>query len=255
MHRKESPMISNMEKNKIFVTLNATFKDEKTCRTAMETIVNDAHAAYGVNSHFWFKSADGKSLFVLEQYEDKKAVTQAIRRFTTARINFFRSIKDIEIVIYGNVSTIIKLMFAALRPQYMNYYEGYSKNIKINNEPGIKPFERNRILVVTNAELKNEQSFKSQTQDLIKNSFDKVGIKSHFFCINTDKKQISIIEQYEDEAALFERVEINQHFAAGISNSVKITDVTVYGADSNKINEAFAEIDPEYMNYFGGYSK
>ena len=57
----------------------------------METIVKDAHAAYGVNSHFWFRSKDGKSLFVLEQYEDNKALSQAIRRFTTARISFFRS--------------------------------------------------------------------------------------------------------------------------------------------------------------------
>ena len=61
-----------MEKNKIFVTLNGTFKDEEKCSVAMETIVKDAHAAYGVNSHFWFRSKDGKSLFVLEQYEDKR---------------------------------------------------------------------------------------------------------------------------------------------------------------------------------------
>ena len=60
-----------METNRIFVTLNGTFKDEEKCRVAMETIVKDAHAAYGVNSHFWCRSIDGKSLFVLEQYEEQ----------------------------------------------------------------------------------------------------------------------------------------------------------------------------------------
>lgn len=76
--------ISDIERNRIFVTMNATFKDEEKCRVAMETIVKDAHAAYGVNSHFWFRSEDGKSLFVLEQYENKKALRKAVRRFTSA---------------------------------------------------------------------------------------------------------------------------------------------------------------------------
>jgi hypothetical protein len=73
----------------------------------METIVNDAHAAFGVNSHFWFQSNDGKSLFVLEQYENKKALSQAIRRFTLARVSFFQSITDINIALYGNVPLAI----------------------------------------------------------------------------------------------------------------------------------------------------
>ena len=73
----------------------------------METIVNDAHAAFGVNSHFWFQSNDGKSLFVLEQYENKKALSQEIRRFTLARVSFCQSITDINIALYGNVPLAI----------------------------------------------------------------------------------------------------------------------------------------------------
>ena len=45
-------MTTISENNKIFVRLNATFKNEEQCSVAMETIVNDAHAAFGVNSHF-----------------------------------------------------------------------------------------------------------------------------------------------------------------------------------------------------------
>ena len=65
------------ERKRIFVTMNATFKDEEKCRIAMETIVNDAHAAYGVTSHFWFRSRNGLSLFVVEQYADESALRQA----------------------------------------------------------------------------------------------------------------------------------------------------------------------------------
>jgi len=113
-----------MEKDRIFITLDATFKDEEKCRVAMETIVNDAHAAYGVNSHFWFRSKDGKSLFVLEQYEDNKAVSQALRRFTRARMSFFRSIEVIGISLYGRISKFNKFMFAAFKPKHMHFYGG-----------------------------------------------------------------------------------------------------------------------------------
>ena len=74
--------IVKITNERIFVTLNASFTDVEKCRSAMETIVANAHAAYGVDSHFWFQSDDGKSLFVIEQYKDKKALNQAVRRFT-----------------------------------------------------------------------------------------------------------------------------------------------------------------------------
>lgn len=244
-----------MERNKIFVTLNATFKDEEKCRIAMDTIVNDAHAAIGVNSHFWFKSKDGKSLFVLEQYQDKKALRKAIRRFTSARISFFSSIEDIEISIYGSISSSSKLMFAALRPQYMDYYGGYSKNVAVTKEAGIKNFERNRILVATNASFKDEAKCKVAMERLVEDAYAESGTNSHFWCRSKDGKTLFVLEQYADEKALIEHLMANPSSRATFFESIEVGDVSVYGSASDTIKEMFAPLNPTYMNYYGGYSK
>ena len=247
--------ISDIEKNKIFVTLNGTFKDEEKCRVAMETIVNDAHAAYGVNSHFWFRSEDGKSLFVLEQYEDKKALRQAIRRFTTARVSFFRSIEVIDVSVYGSISTSSKLMFAAMRPQYMDYYGGYSKNIPVTKEVGIKNFERNRIIVATNASFKDEEKCKVAMEGLVENAYAESGTNSHSWFRSKDGKALFVLEQYEDEQALIEHLMANPTSKAAFFESIEVGDVNIYGTESNKIKEMFAFLNPTYMTYYGGYSK
>ncbi len=247
--------ISDIERNRIFVTLNATFKDEEKCRVAMETIVKDAHAAYGVNSHFWFRSKDGKSLFVLEQYEDKKALRKAIRRFTSARISFFKSIEDINVAVYGSISKSSKLMFAALSPQYMDYYGGYSKNVAKTSEAGIKNFERNRILVAMNATFKDEEKCKVAMERVVKDVYAETGTNSHFWFRSKDGKSLFVLEQYEDENALIEHVMANPPSRATFFESIKVGDVTVYGTVSDKIKEIFAPLNPTYMNYYGGYSK
>ena len=245
-----------METNRIFVTLNGTFKDEEKCRVAMETIVKDAHAAYGVNSHFWFRSKDGKSLFVLEQYEDNKALSQAIRRFTTARISFFRSIEVIGISIYGSISKGNKLMFAAFRPQHVDYYGGYSKNIAKDQEAGIKNFERNRILVAMNATFKDQEKCKVAMEGVVKDAYAEAGTNSHFWCISKDGKTLFVLEQYADEKSLIEHVMANPPSRAAFFESIEVVDVTVYGSVSDdNIKEMFASLNPKYMNYYGGYSK
>jgi len=247
--------ISDTEKNKIFVTLNGTFKDEEKCRVAMETIVNDAHAAYGVNSHFWFRSQDGKSLFVLEQYEDKKALRQAIMRFTTARISFFRSIEVIDISIYGTVSISSKLMFAAMRPQYMDSYGGYSKNVAVTKEVGIKNFERNRILVVTNAIFKDEEKCKVEMERLVEDAYAESGTNSHSWFRSKDGKALFVLEQYADEKVLIDHLMTNSTLRAAFFESIDVSDVNIYGIESDKIKEMFTSLNPTYMNYYGGYSK
>ncbi len=247
--------ISDTEKNRIFVTMNATFTDEEKCRAAMETIVKDAHAAYGVNSHFWFRSKDGKSLFVLEQYEDQKALRQAIRRFTSARISFFRSIKVIDVSIYGNPSTSSKLMFAALRPQYMDYYGGYSKNVAQAKEAGIRNFERDRILVATNASFKDEEKCRVAMGGLVKDAYAESGTNSHFWCRSKDGKALFVLEQYADETALIEHLMANSTSRAAFFESIEVGDVNIYGTESDKVKEVFASLNPTYMNYYGGYSK
>lgn len=247
--------MSDMEKNRIFVTMNATFTNEERCRVAMETIVKDAHAAYGVNSHFWFRSNNGKSLFVLEQYEDKKALRKAIRRFTSARISFFRSIKVINVSVYGSISTSSRLMFAALRPQYMDYYGGYSKNVAKAKEAGIKNFERNRILVATNANFKDEEKCKVAMEELVEDAYAESGTNSHFWCRSKDGKALFVLEQYANEKALIEHLMANPSSRAAFIESIEVGDVSVYGSVSDKIKEKFASLNPTYMNYYGGYSK
>lgn len=244
-----------MEKNRIFVTLKGTFKDEEKCRIAMEKIVKDAHAAYGVNSHFWFKSNDGKSLFVLEQYEDKKALRKAIRRFTTARLSFFRSIEVIGISIYGSISFSSKLMFGALRPQYMNYFGGYSKEVAKTIKSGIKNFERNRILILTNASITDEEKCKVAMERLVEDGYAEPDTKSHFWCRSKDNKDLFFLEQYANDKALLEHVLANPTSRAAFFESIEVIDITVYGNVSDKIKEILAPHNPTYMNYFGGYSK
>ena len=236
--------INDTEKNRIFVTMNATFKDEEKCRVAMETIVKDAHAAYGVNSHFWFRSKDGKSLFVFEQYADKKALRQAIRRFTSARISFFRSIEVIGVAVYGSISTSSKLMFAALSPQYMDYYGGYSKNVAKAKEAGIKNFERNRIFVAMNATFKDEEKCKVAMEGVVEGAYAESGTNSHFWCRSKDGKSLFVLEQYADEKALFEHLMANPPLRAAFFESIEVIDVTVYGTVSDKINQMFAPLNP-----------
>lgn len=247
--------ISDIERNRIFVTMNATFKDEEKCRVAMETIVKDAHAAYGVNSHFWFRSEDGKSLFVLEQYENKKALRKAVRRFTSARMSFFKSIKDYNISIYGNPSFSSKIMFALFRPPYFKYYSGYSKIIDNNQETGIKDFERKRILVATNARFKDEEKSKIAIKKLVEDTYAESGIKTQHFFKSKDGKSLFILEQYADEEALIEYLEKNPTLRANFYNSIEVNDVTVYGTQSDSTKEIFNSLNTSYMNYYGGYSK
>jgi len=244
-----------MEKNRIFVTMNATFKDEKKCRIAMETIVKDAHAAYGVNSHFWFRSEDGKSLFVLEQYEDKKALRKAIRRFTSARMAFFNSIKVIDVSIYGSISLGSKLMFATLSPQYMDYYGGYSKNVAIAQEAGIKKFERNRVLIALNASFKDEEKCHLAMEAIVKDAYAESGTNSHFWCKSKDGSSLFVLEQYADEKALIAHIMANPPSRATFFESIAVGDVTVYGTVSEKTKEMLAPLNPAYLEYYGGYSK
>ena len=244
-----------MEANRMFITLDATFKDEEKCKVAMETIVNDAHAAYGVNSHFWFRSKDGKSLFVLEQYEDNKAVGQAIRRLTKARISFFRSIEVNGISLYGSISKGNKLMFAAFRPKHMDYYGGYSKDVAKTEVAGIKNFERSRILVALNASFKDEKTCKIAMEGVVKDAFAETGTKTHFWCRSKDGKSLFVLEQYEDEKALIEHITANPPSRAAFFESIQVVDITVYGGVSDNIKDRFASLNPKYMTYFGGYSK
>ncbi len=244
-----------MESDRIFITMNATFKDEEKCRVAMETIVTDAHAAYGVNSHFWFRSIDGKTLFVLEQYEDKKAVRKALRRFTMARLSFFKSIEVINVNIYGSISNSSKLMFAALSPQYMDYFGGYSKNVATNQEDGIKNFERNRILVAMNAHFKDEEKCKAAMKGIVEDAYAESGTNTHFWCKSKDGKSLFVLEQYADEKALLEHVMANPSSRAAFFESIEVIDVTVYGTVPEKIKDVFSPLKPTYMNYYGGYSK
>ena len=93
----------------------------------METIVNDAHAAYGVNSHFWFRSKEGKAFFVLEQYADEKALVEHLKGNSPSRAAFLESVEVDDVTIYGTEADTVKPMFDTLTPTYMKYYGGYSK--------------------------------------------------------------------------------------------------------------------------------
>ncbi len=239
--------------------MQATFKDEGKCRVAMKKIVEDAHAAYGVNSHFWFRSNDGKSLFVLEQYEDKKALRKAIRRFTSARISFFRSIDVIGVSVYGSISASSKFMFAALKPKYMDYYGGYSRNetktlVKVQ-ESGIKNFERNRIIVTTNASIKDLDKCKVAMERLVEDAYAESGTNSHFWCRSKDGGALFVLEQYTDEKALMEHLQANSSSRAAFLESIEVDDVNIYGTESNPVKKMFDALNPTYMKYYGGYSK
>ncbi len=247
--------INDGEKNRIFVTLKGTFKDEEKCRVAMETIVRDAHAAYGVHAHFWFRSEDGKSLFVLEQYEDKKALRKAIRRFTAARISFFRSIEVRNISIYGSISRSSKWMFAPLRPTYWDYYGGFSKNVTKAIEAGIKNFERKRILVATNVSFRDEAQCNLAMKDLVNDAYAESDTHTYFWCRSKDGKTLFILEQYADENGLKEHYKTNPTSRLSFLESVELKDITVYGVESDPLKKLFTAQNPVYMNYYGGYSK
>ena len=176
-------------------------------------------------------------------------------RFTSARVSFFRSIKVNDVKVYGTASNMIKLMFAPLRAQYMEYYGGYSKDVAEAEEAGIKDFERNRILVSMNATFKDEEKCKVAMGGLIENAYAESGTKSQFWCKSKDGKALFVLEQYADEKALIEHLMANPTSSAAFFESIEAGDVNVYGTESDKIKETLASLNPTYMNYYGGYSK
>lgn len=221
----------------------------------METIVRDAHAAEGVTSHFWFRSKDGESLFVVEQYSDEGALRKAVMRFTSARIAFFRSIKVTQVSVYGDVSLGIKAMFSPLRPKYMNYYGGYSKTVAKAKEAGIRDIERNRVFVATNAIFKDGVKSREAMEALVDGAYAESGTNSHFWTTSNDGEALFVLEQYADENALVDHLVANPTSRAAVLESVDVGDVTVYGAESDEVKEMLAPLNPTYMTYYGGYSK
>lgn len=247
--------ISDVEKQRVFVTMNATFKDEEKCRVAMETIVKDAHAAYGVTSHFWFRSDDGVSLFVVEQYADEGALRKAVRRFTSARLAFFRSISVTGVSVYGDVSLAIKVMFAPLRPKYMTHYDGYSKAVRDAQESGIRDVERKRVFVATNATLSDPAHGKEAIRAVVESAHAEVGNSSHFWAKSDDGEALFALEQYADEQALLDHLADNLASRAALLECIEVSDVTVYGVESDEVKDTLTSLSPTYMNYYGGYSK
>ena len=161
----------------------------------------------------------------------------------------------IGISIYGSISKGNKLMFAAFRPQHLDYYGGYSKNVVKTKEAGIKNFERGRILVALNASFKDEEKCKLAMEGLVEDAYAETGTKTHFWCRSKDGKSLFVLEQYEDEKALIEHVMANPPSRAAFFESIEVVDVTVYGTVPDNIKEMFAPLNPKYMNYYGGYSK
>lgn len=245
----------DVERKRIFVTMNATFKNEEKCRVAMETIVNDAHAAYGVTSHFWFRSTDGRSLFVVEQYADESALRQAVRRFTSARVSFFRSIKQANVSVYGDVSFGIKLMFSVLWPRYMKYFSGYSKDIGDVDGGGIKDFERKRVFVATNATFRDAAQGAQAVEALAESTYAEPGTKSYFSTSTKEGADLFVVEQYADEQALVDHLAGSAALREAVLASVDVKHVTIYGAQSDEVEAMFAPLNPTSMDYYGGYSK
>ena len=245
----------DLERNRVFVTMNATFKDEAKCRAAMETIVNDAHAAYGVTSHFWCRSEDGTSLFVVEQYADQSALRQAIRRFTFARLAFFRSIKVAEVAVHGDVSFAIKVSFSLLRPKYMNYFGGYSKSVAPATEAGIKDVERDRIFIASQATGGDEPKTRASMESLVMHSYAQSGISTHFWTRSKNRKTLSVLHQYLDEQALTDHLLSCATPTDAFPEVAGVRDVTIYGVQSDEVKQMLAPLNATYMDYYGGYSK
>ena len=146
-------------------------------------------------------------------------------------------------------------MFAALSPEYMDYYGGYSKSATKTEQPGIKDLERNRILVALNATFKDEEKCKVAMEGIVEHAYAESGTKTHFWCRSKDGKSLFVLEQYEDEKALLQHAMANPPSRATFFESIEVGDVSVYGTVSNNIKEMFAPLNPSYMNYYGGYSK
>ncbi len=246
--------IGDEERTRLFVTMNATFKDEPTCRTAMETIVANAHAAGDVTSHFWFRSDDGMSLFVVEQYENERALRKAVMRFTSARVSFFRSISVTNVSIHGDVSFLIKLAFAALRPTRMGYFGGYSKAVAETTTPGIKHVERQRVFVATNARSGDDARTRRAMEVAVDDTYRDAGTRSHFWTSNNDG-HLFVLEQFADEQALHHHLTANEAARAAFLEAIEVGDVTVYGVESDETRALLAPLHPSHMSYYGGYSK
>ena len=125
--KTEKTGIKSHERKRIIVATSAKIRDEEKCIAAMENIVKNAHSKSGTKSHFWCKGNDGKSLMILEQYEDEKALIELAITDEYADSDFTVSTRITDVMIYRAVSEQTKELFAAHRPKLMNYFGGYSK--------------------------------------------------------------------------------------------------------------------------------
>ena len=125
--KTEETGIKSHERKRIIIATSAEIRDEEKCIAAMENIVKNTHSKSATKSHFWCKGNDGKSLRILEQYEDEKALIERAIPDEYTESDFTASTRITDVMIYRAVSEQTKEQFAAHRPKLMNYFGGYPK--------------------------------------------------------------------------------------------------------------------------------
>ena len=142
----------------------------------------------------------------------------------------WKPIKVVDVSVYGDVSLVIKVMFAPLRPTYAKYYAGFSKSVPESDGSGIKDVERNRVFVATHGVLL-DASGNDATTKLPAAAHAEPGTSSHFWTQGRNGNDLFVLEQYQDEGALVEHLRSNADLRAAALSQVHVREVTIYGAD------------------------
>ena len=118
-----------------------------------------------------------------------------------------------------------------------------------------KNMDDQRIFIGLNAIVIDEEKLRIGMEGVVADAYPRPGTKTHFWARGEDGESLFVLEQYADELALIDHIMGNPPERAIFFESIEIVDLTIYGNVSDSIKELFASLNPNYMSYFGGYSK
>lgn len=99
-------------------------------------------------------------------------------------------------------------------------------------------------------------TFKALMEEMVANTQKEPGTLVYEWFIDDAGENVHIYERYADSAATMSHVKgFGEKWAGRFMESVDVTGFDIYGDPSDDIKDAFAEMGPSYLGYWGGFAR
>jgi quinol monooxygenase YgiN len=99
------------------------------------------------------------------------------------------------------------------------------------------------------------EDFRAVAKDLIAATETEPGTFDYEWYFNADNTACHVYERYRDSEAVLEHVESFGRFAERFLQACRPTRFDIYGAPSDAVKAAVADLGPTYFAKFGGFSR